>query len=281
MVAIKSIFAVLVGLAASVSAYPSLEKRGASLPAGVYFPPLSTDQRSPCPALNTLANHGHLRRNGANLTVAEISSAFLNVMNFGNDFTLRLLSAATLLESDPTSPFGVRDPTDEPGTVDLEDLLKHNRIEHDASLSRSDFPASQRSANLTLVADMVSRAADCKTFTLENAVRYRLDRIAESQALNPNQVFGPTQAFLAWGESALPMLALGGRNVESVPVRQLLEFFVLEKLPIGWSKPNETITNADVTALATKLRTMAATVDVTAPVPRCQSPFATLIKDLI
>ena len=34
----------------------------------VYQPPGPTDSRSPCPALNALANHGYLPRDGKNIS---------------------------------------------------------------------------------------------------------------------------------------------------------------------------------------------------------------------
>ena len=39
---------------------------------GEYHPPGPTDQRSPCPALNTLANHGLLPRDGKDVPTADI-----------------------------------------------------------------------------------------------------------------------------------------------------------------------------------------------------------------
>ncbi|EEB95895.1 hypothetical protein MPER_05065, partial [Moniliophthora perniciosa FA553] len=39
--------------------------------------PSETDLRSPCPGLNTLANHGFLPRNGSNITVPAVLRAGL------------------------------------------------------------------------------------------------------------------------------------------------------------------------------------------------------------
>lgn len=38
-----------------------------ALPSYEYQRPLATDERGPCPGLNTLANHGYINRSGRNI----------------------------------------------------------------------------------------------------------------------------------------------------------------------------------------------------------------------
>jgi hypothetical protein len=42
---------------------------------GVFMPPLDSDIRSPCPGLNSLANHGYLPRDGKNIHATDIVTA--------------------------------------------------------------------------------------------------------------------------------------------------------------------------------------------------------------
>jgi hypothetical protein len=50
--------------------------------AGEWRAPTDTDSRSPCPGLNTLANHDVLPRNGLNITQPMLVDVFINFLNF-------------------------------------------------------------------------------------------------------------------------------------------------------------------------------------------------------
>jgi hypothetical protein len=94
-----------------------------------WAPPGPGDVRSPCPGLNSLANHGILPRNGKSLTIPILIKALKDGMNVGPDFAI-VIGAAGIL-SDPNSPLAT--------SFDLNNLDAHNfPIEHDASLSRAD-----------------------------------------------------------------------------------------------------------------------------------------------
>lgn len=95
-----------------------------------WVPPGPGDVRSPCPMMNTLANHGFLPHNGKNLDIPTIIAALKTGINVGADFAT-VIGAAGIL-SVPNAPLAT--------TFDLDDLNEHNfPIEHDASLSRADF----------------------------------------------------------------------------------------------------------------------------------------------
>lgn len=91
-----------------------------------WHPPSSGDVRGPCPALNSLANHGILPRNGKNLTIPIVVTALASV-NVSTEIAGGLAKAALGTSDDPAS-----------GAFDLDDLKKHNILEHDGSLSRKD-----------------------------------------------------------------------------------------------------------------------------------------------
>lgn len=93
--------------------------------------PTATDLRSPCPLLNSLANHGYLPHNGANISV----SALLD----GLDDALNLSEGARLFFSLQGNKALKASSTGNASTFHLTDLNTHDLIEHDGSLSRADI----------------------------------------------------------------------------------------------------------------------------------------------
>jgi hypothetical protein len=84
------------------------------------------DKRSPCPALNTLANHGYLNRNGQKITAKAMQDAMTLVYNLSPAVGALLANAAVK----GLSPNGT--------SIDLDRLQQHGFIEHDASLVHQD-----------------------------------------------------------------------------------------------------------------------------------------------
>lgn len=70
-------FLLVVSLLTLASAFPKLAGKIAFPEVAGYDwqAPTSGDVRSPCPCLNTLANHGYLNRNGMNISRQELSDA--------------------------------------------------------------------------------------------------------------------------------------------------------------------------------------------------------------
>lgn len=88
------------------------------------------DVRSPCPGLNSLANHGFLPHNGRGITIPMLITALNDGMNVGADFAT-VIGGAGLL-SVPGNLLAT--------SFGLDNLDEHNfPIEHDASLSRADY----------------------------------------------------------------------------------------------------------------------------------------------
>ncbi|KAL4155620.1 hypothetical protein PRNP1_007728 [Phytophthora ramorum] len=77
-------------------------------------------RRSPCPAMNTLANHGYLPRDGKNITVDQALAVVMDKFNIAEDLAAVMGGLS-------------------PDLFDMNDLSKHNdQVEHDASLVRID-----------------------------------------------------------------------------------------------------------------------------------------------
>ncbi|KAG7095335.1 hypothetical protein E1B28_006098 [Marasmius oreades] len=110
----------------------------------------SKDQvRSVCPALNTMANHGYIPRDGRRLTFKSIFSGLKTCYGLSTPLALVLtLGGYLLVRRLPIQlPFGldkifrVRNPdgsTSSPGELDLHHIGLHNGVEHDASLVHED-----------------------------------------------------------------------------------------------------------------------------------------------
>jgi len=184
------------------------------------------DVRSPCPALNTLANHGYLPRDGKQLTASVLirgleegyglSGPLANVLAIGGVALLGQL-----------------------GTFGLNDLARHNRIEHDASLGHRDTKGRDEYAPLspdsTLVKQFLDHANDGRLMTVEDVARARVLRESQCPALNN------LHAEVARGEMAIALGLFSEPNSDrqGIPVDMLRNWFSQERLPDGW-KPTHT-----------------------------------------
>ncbi|KAJ6582149.1 Chloroperoxidase, partial [Mycena capillaripes] len=65
--------------------------------------PTATDVRSPCPGLNTLANHGYIPRNGKNITIPMILNAASDAFNIDADTILPFAKFGLLSGDDHVS----------------------------------------------------------------------------------------------------------------------------------------------------------------------------------
>ncbi|KAJ3413822.1 hypothetical protein HDV05_007422 [Chytridiales sp. JEL 0842] len=271
---VTTYFATLVLLAltaTTTTAFPRHQRRDYTLQPGQYAEPLSTDFRSPCPGLNIIANYGVVPRSGRGLTMNNVPQAFETLLNVAPPVSIRLLTAALAADNDPVNNFGVRTPSSPEGILNLNDTIKHGRVEHDGSLSRPDFPAlPQDKANIDLVRDVVTRAVDCKTFTLRDMARLRVDRFNYAQKNTPGFTYGPKEDFLAYSEAALLLTVLGDEE-GNVPVEFLLDFFLRDKLAEGWSKPAKPITTERIQEVVGRLKNETNYLDLGAEVPRCTS----------
>ncbi|KAF8497381.1 Cloroperoxidase [Russula emetica] len=93
-----------------------------------YTYPREGDSRCACPALNAMANHGIIPRDGRNISFREISAQLNATYNFSPSFCLYV----------PRKMAKILNRSYKTGRFDLSDINVHNGIEHDASLFRRD-----------------------------------------------------------------------------------------------------------------------------------------------
>ncbi|RDX55470.1 Cloroperoxidase [Lentinus brumalis] len=201
-----------------------------------YAPATPGDSRSPCPALNALANHGYLPRDGRNLTVTQLVSAIRHVYGISLPF-------ATVLAAGGVAKCGHRDGL---GLVlDLHELAKHNAVEHDGSLVHADTAPGDVYAPTTVDPVLLRHLLETSTtdsLTRRDLCRAQLTRQAASRPLSS------AQSFVSKGELDLIYQVFGIRSSEHtgppaegdelvVPKSFLREWLGDEKLPEGWNGP--------------------------------------------
>jgi hypothetical protein len=214
--------------------------------------PDASAKRSPCPMLNSLANHGYLPRDGREISMQDLISGIGLAINF-DEALVRTLGTPAFATST----------TGNSSTFNLDDIAKHNVIEHDGSLSRADFAVTgdAKTFNETvwsetwgyLEAGAVDSAVDHKCMASA-----RSKRLATAQATNPTFSLNPRQVTVSLGESAVILGTLGGSFTEpAAPLGWMRIMFEEERLPFneGFSTSSTPITTAQVLGLSRLIAT--------------------------
>jgi len=204
-----------------------------------FCPPQSGDVRSACPALNTMANHGYIARDGKNLSAMNVvhglkacyglSTFCAMFLSFGGFLWLRKF-----------------------GRVNLYEIGKHDAIEHNASLVHHDTPKGQTYAPIeidhslvdALVSDVkpssleIEKSSDPTAKFLMNYEDVARARIRREKQCRP---VDSLHAEVARGEMAiiLGVWEVKTENKVGIPVDYLKRWIGEEKLPDGW-KPDHT-----------------------------------------
>jgi Peroxidase, family 2 len=125
------------------------------------------------------------------------------------------------------------------GAFGLNDLARHNRIEHDASLVHDDTPARDEYAPLapdaTLIKQFLEQVGEDHILSIEDLARHRVWRESQCPALNS------LHSEIAKGEMAIAfgLFTPPGSEKQGIPVDMLRTWFTEERLPDGW-KPSHT-----------------------------------------
>ncbi|KAM4065704.1 peroxidase, family 2 domain-containing protein [Hirsutella rhossiliensis] len=182
-----------------------------------------SDSRGPCPALNALANHGFLPRDGRDIGL--IKMLLGTFLGFGLDpvATIFIWGPALVASHNPLTL-----------QLDLEDLSKHNLlIEHDCSYSREDYVIGDNN-NFNPRVWAVARA-ELRKHTILSPIslgRAKSARIRDARRRNPRTVWGPRAAGFSLMETGTLLgMAAGFPKYEWVRC-----IFEEERLPthLGW-----------------------------------------------
>ncbi|KAG1713572.1 hypothetical protein DVH05_001359 [Phytophthora capsici] len=194
--------------------------------------------RSPCPALNALANHGYLPRNGQDIGKSVLKAAIMNVFNMADDIATTQVSQV-------------------PEVFSLDILSKHNAPEHDASLVHTDayFGHDPMEVNATLADDVLARGVDGKIDTTAVA-HVRKERALLCKSSNPECTFGETEKKRSFLQAALLLKALGEGDV--ISVEHAKAFLVDETIPSDFVKAPEPVSAAVLSKKSAELVALAA-----------------------
>lgn len=249
----------------------------ASLQRGDYAPVKPGDLRSPCPAINALANHGYLPRDGRNVRASEILDG-MNQYGLGSFLGALLTHPIFLERSSKTTktkstwwntlvhPFatafaalGMREPeqrdADGVACLNLDQLALHNVVEHDVSLTRLDFAQGDNSTpQPQLIENLLASSSNGKTITIPDFVGLRKRRYEKQKEDNQELDFQGMQVQIACAEVAMILKVFG--NGKEVPVDYVKAFFQEGRLPRneGWLKRRWwTLGLIELNMLATKI----------------------------
>ncbi|TFK53277.1 Cloroperoxidase [Heliocybe sulcata] len=183
-----------------------------------YIPPGPNDYRSPCPALNTLANHGYLPRDGRNLR----ARVLIKALQEGYNLTYPLAAFLTYGGFILLGQFA---------HVSLLDLCRHNAVEHNASLAHADAASgSEYAPNVSQPGYMQALETDSSDgahLTNFDVAKARVRREEQSGDMDG------VHAEIARGEMALVLRIFGGPE-EKIPLEDLRCWLMEERFPAGW-----------------------------------------------
>ncbi|KAJ7249779.1 Chloroperoxidase [Mycena haematopus] len=219
-----------------------------------YQPPAKGDIRSVCPAINTMANHGYIRRDGKNISPLAIFRGLKACYGLSSPLAMFLTVGGWFLIK-------------QVGRITLFELGLHNGVEHDASVVHVNCPAGQKDAPIEIqpelveefTTDVVRAASETAGRQLSEAdavvtgddiVRTRIRREKLSKPLSA------MHAEIARGEMAI-ILGVWNKTVngtEGVPLPWMRTWLATERLPEGW-RPDHVETFQSVVKRATALRT--------------------------
>lgn len=208
------------------SLFPLLAFTGtvlAALDFSKWHPQGPGELRGPCPALNSLANHDFIPRNGKGLTVPMMVQVLGEVLHVTPEFAATLGQLGLFTADDPSQ-----------GSFSLQDLLKHNLFEHDASLSRQDlYFAGREESNLTVkVFDQFMKSFKGEEYiTLPAAAKARYARVEESRKTNPNFTYEVQHQITSYGETVFYFRSMVHPDTGLTPVNFVKILF--SKLLLG------------------------------------------------
>ncbi|KDQ53209.1 hypothetical protein JAAARDRAFT_438096 [Jaapia argillacea MUCL 33604] len=228
-----------------------------------YIPPGPSDQRGPCPGLNTMANHGYLPRNGI-VSSADIINGAQEAFNVDYNFSVALASFALLSRGNvllDRVSLGLESPLVPPlpGNIDGTPggLGKHGRFEGDVSMTRQDFDLGD---NVHFQQDMydnlltyVSNYSDGNVVSERVFQEYRYARFVDSYLRNPNLTFHVGRHGFGYGEAGFTLNFFPNAKEGNLTVPVMNSFFQNERFPEGWYRRATRFTFADVSNAANEV----------------------------
>jgi len=193
-----------------------------------WIPKGPEDARSPCPALNTLANHGYIYRNGKDIPLDVIAQAGEDVFSIAFDAVKWIADGARYAGVE----FG--ELPDGSPALTLSDVFAHNKGEHDSSIVRPDEffePHANRSEEL--IDGLMSMNPTSDFLFPEDISAFQKSRIMDSRLNTPDHVphTDPGRQGQLASEGSLIMNVGNSTNLEKISKAALREWFTYERIP--------------------------------------------------
>ncbi|KAM0247557.1 hypothetical protein ACHAP5_004007 [Fusarium lateritium] len=210
-----------------------------------WIAPAEGASRGPCPGLNTLANHGYIPRDGKNIDLKILEDGMLAGYNIEPMDALILFTQA--IRTSPKYPLT--------RSFDLADLGRHNILEHDISLSRSNaYFTDPNPFNETVWAESLTYFPD-EMITVDQVAKARMGRLTTSKKTNPEHSLSKLADGFSWGEMASFFEIIADGTTGTVE-KKFIEYWLSltrisavenERLPteIGWQRRNTTMRGSE------------------------------------
>ncbi|KAF7315032.1 HEME-HALOPEROXIDASE domain-containing protein [Mycena indigotica] len=225
--------------------------------------PKSTDLRGPCPALNALANHGFLPRDGRNVTirqVLQVSKGIFFVPAYA--FLYSVQQHKDIYNVDSALLLGVAKlgllTSSEPDTFTLDDIKLHGTIEFDASLSREDFAVGDNSKfNESIYSTYANSNPGVSFYNVNSTGKAMFDRLALQEKKNPQITNTDKEIGFRSFTAALPLAIFGNVTTGVAPKKFVDIWFREERLPFaeGWGVPSCAIDTKSLPPLIGSVKT--------------------------
>ncbi|KAF8894242.1 Peroxidase, family 2-domain-containing protein [Mucidula mucida] len=211
-------------------------KQACAYPSGdhEFVAPGPNDVRSPCPGLNSLANHGYLPRDGKNITIPIMMQAGIEGFNVQPDVILLAARVSLLTSTYAWDAFS------------LEDIRLHGNIEHDASISRMDEAlGSNWEFNEDIYSVLANSNPGSDNYNASSAGAVQHERLMQSLRDNNETRNTLHELTIRTRESALYLSVMGNATTGEAPKKFVDVFFREDRLPIeeGWKRSPVPITS--------------------------------------
>ncbi|KIK61200.1 hypothetical protein GYMLUDRAFT_199983 [Collybiopsis luxurians FD-317 M1] len=207
-----------------------------------FIAPGPEDARSPCPALNTLANHGYINRSGKEISESSLVSSLTSIYRLSTPL-------AELLVEGGIGTCGHKIER----WLSLDALAAHDVIEHDASLVHDNTPLGAAFApinvNWTLVDDLTAAYPDGLGITHLAEARVKRELMLGDER-RPQLDF--VHGEIAHGEAAMTWLLMKDAK-DVVRTETIRHWFGRETFPDSYVIPDEEVTLWKARGISTKI----------------------------
>ncbi|KAF7314220.1 Cloroperoxidase [Mycena kentingensis (nom. inval.)] len=226
-----------------------------------FIAPGLSDQRGPCPAMNTLANHGYIPRNGI-ATFEQIMLAMMEAFNIESNFGSIMLANNMLTRANVfTNQISIGGVSDlippMPHNVDgpeVGGISKHGRFEGDASMTRADALLGDNVHFQDILYDMDLLSlgkfgangpeGDNTVWNLDALIAMKKQNIQMDQAANRGFEFPARRVNAAFTQAAFIVNVFANGTTKEASLSTIGSFFRNQTFPENWFRAAAPVTGA-------------------------------------